>query len=73
MAAGTKLVLTFLDSIGAKRDFTFKYARANATAAHIKTLAQTIIANGSIFTNIPVTARKAVLETTTETDVDISE
>ena len=73
MAAGTKLVLTFIDDIGAERDFIFSYARANATAAHIKTLAQTIIANGSIFTHIPVRAKKASLLTTTETEVDISE
>ena len=73
MAAGTTLVLTFIDDIGAERDFIFRYAKPAATAANIRLAAQTIIANGSIFTHVPVTAKSAKLVTTTETDVDISE
>ena len=72
MAIGTKLVITFIDDIGASRNYSFNYAKANATAANIKLLAQTMIANGSIFTHIPVTASSATLVTTTETDVDIN-
>ena len=72
MAAGTTLVITFLDGYSTERNFSFKYAKPAATAANIKTLAQTIIANGSIFAHIPVTAKSAKLVTTTETDVDIN-
>ncbi len=73
MAAGTKLVITFLDTTGTERIFSFRYAKMNATDAQVKTLVQTIIANGSIFTHVPVKAKSAILATTTETTMDISE
>ena len=73
MAAGSTLVITFVDAYSTERNFSFKYAKPAATAANIRLAAQTIIANGSIFTHVPVTAKSAKLVTTTETDVDISE
>ena len=72
MAAGTTLVITFLDGYGTERNFSFRYAKANATASQIKQAAQAIITNGSIFTHVPVTAKSAKLVTATETTVDIS-
>lgn len=73
MAAGTTLVITFVDGNSKERNFSFKYAKPAVTDAQAKTLVQTIIANGSIFTHIPVTAKSAKLVTTTETAMDISE
>ena len=73
MAAGTKLVMTFLDGLNEERNFSFSYAKASASAANIKALAGLIITNGSIFQHVPVTAKSAKLVTTTETGIDISD
>lgn len=73
MAVGTKLIITFLDASSTERNFTFNYAKSNATTQNIKALAQGLITNGSIFTNVPVTAKSAKLVVSTETDIDISD
>ena len=73
MAAGTKLVITFVDADSANRNFSFNYAKSGATTANIKALANGIVANGSIFEHVPVTPKSAKLVTTTEANVDITD
>ena len=73
MAAGCKLVMTFLDSTGTERDFSFNYAKSDASNANIKALAQGIVTNGSIFTHVPVTAKRAKLVVVSETDIPVTD
>jgi len=71
MAAGTQLKMIFETGYGEKT-WTFKYAKPAATAANIKELGNTMIANGSIYHYPPLQLVKAQLETTTGTTVDVS-
>ena len=71
MAAGTHLKMVFETGFGQKT-WTFKYAKPSATAANIKDLGNTMIANGSIYNFPPLQLVSAQLETTTITQVDVS-
>ena len=73
MASGCKLVMTFVDANGTNRDFVFNYAKSSATVENIKALAQGIITNGSIFENVPVSAKSAKLLVTSETTIDVAD
>lgn len=68
----TKLVLTFAGSNGTTATHNFNYADPEATTASVKALVNGIIANGSIYANVPVTAKSAKVVTTTETAYDLS-
>ncbi len=68
----TKLVLTFAGSNGTTTTHSFNYANPEATAANVKTLVNGIIANGSIYANIPQIAKGAKTVTTTEAAYDLS-
>ena len=68
---GSRLVLTFGTS-DSTTTHSFSYANADATAANVKALANGIIANGSIYAKIPLTAKSAKIVTTTETDYNLS-
>ena len=72
MAAGTKLVCTFVTSDGSSETFTFNYAKPGATTANVKALMNTIIANGEIFAKVPVTAKDARTITTSENEYNLS-
>lgn len=72
MAAGTKLVLTFENASGSSVSMSYNYADSSADVADVKALVNGIIANGSIFVNVPVTAKGAKRVTTTETEYDLS-
>ena len=71
--ADCKLVITFVDADNANRDFTFNYAKSNASTANIKALANGLITNGSIFEHVPVTAKTAKLVVTNETTIDVTD
>ncbi|MBQ6970747.1 MAG: DUF2922 domain-containing protein [Synergistaceae bacterium] len=73
MAAGTKLVLGFENSSGNAVSMSFNYAKPSATTAQVKALMSGIITNGSIFENVPVTAKSAKTVTTTENVYDLDE
>lgn len=72
MAAGSKLVLEFQNSYGKTIVHTFFYAKASVTNDQVKTLMDTIISNGSIFSDVPVTKVSAKLVTTTENNFSLS-
>ena len=72
MAAGSKLVLEFQDSLGDTIVHTFPYAKAGVTAAQVKTLMDTIISNGSIFYSKPATKVSAKIIFTTESNFSLS-
>ena len=73
MAAGCKLVITFIDTTSTERDFVFNYAKSSATPTQIKAVAQGLIENGSIFENVPVSAKSAKLVVTSETTIDVAD
>ena len=72
MASGVKLVLGFKTSNDKNVIFSFNYAKPSATAAQVKNLMNGIITNGSIFTNVPVTAVSATQVVTEENEYDLS-
>ena len=72
MAESTKLVFGFETSTGKSMTLSYNYAKPAASAANVKALANGIIANGSIFANVPVTAKSAKNVTTSEHEYDLS-
>ena len=71
MAEGTRLVLGFETNTGSNVVFTYSYAKPSATLANVKALMNGIIANGSIFTKVPATAKSAKTITTSENVYDL--
>ena len=72
MAIGTRLVMVFQDATNTDRTFSFGYIDPQASVANVKNVVQSIIDNGDIFANVPLTAKSAKLVTTTETDINIT-
>ena len=72
MAITTKLQLNFAKENGNSMSLSFNNARQDASNANIKTLCETIVANGAIYENVPVAIRSANIITTSTTPVDLS-
>ncbi len=72
MAESTKLVLGFQNASGTSMTLSYNHAKASATTAQVKALMNGIIANGSIFANVPATAKSAKIVETTESEYDLS-
>ena len=72
MATTTKIVLDFAKANGSTCTQTYEHARQDVSNANIKSLMQGIVANGAIFTNVPVAIKAAKIVTTDTTDVDLS-
>ena len=72
MAAGVKLVCTFVTSNGGTEVFTFNYAEPGARTSDVKALMNAIIANGEIFAKVPVAAKDARTVTTSENEYNLS-
>ena len=68
----TKLVLTFIGSDDKNVKLNYNYVDTEVEQSDIQTLTQTIITNGSIFTNPPVKAKKATISVTTNTDIPLN-
>ena len=73
MAAGTNLILEFADAASNSVFFFFPFADDEASTSSIKNAMNTIIANGSIFLNPPVSIKSAKAVITSETEFDLSE
>lgn len=73
MAAGTKLVLEFLDSDDRTVQFSFARAKPSAGLANVKALMAGMIANTEIFARTLVSAKSAKEVTTSENVYDISD
>ncbi len=67
-----KLQLKFTDSNDKNISFNYSHAKANPTAANVKSLMQGIITNNAIFQKTPSAMVAANLITTTTTSIDIS-
>ncbi|MBQ3347453.1 MAG: DUF2922 family protein [Synergistaceae bacterium] len=72
MASGNQLILEFENSNGEPIVFRFNYAKQSASLANINALMQAIIDNGSIFKDVPVTAKSAKTIFTTENNYNLS-
>lgn len=73
MAAGTKLVFSFGNALGNTINYSYNYGDANTATSDIKTAMNTMITNGTIFRNVPVSIKGAKAVVTTETEFDLSE
>ena len=73
MASGVQLVLGFETEYGSNMVLTFNYAKPSAGLANVKALMSGIIANGSIFANVPAAAKSAKEVITTESIYDLSD
>lgn len=73
MADGRKLVLTFATDEGKSMTMSFKYMKSNIVTLDVQNLVDTILANKSIFENVPAIAKSAKLVTTTETIYSLSD
>lgn len=67
----SKIVITFATDNGDK-NFTYNHASTEATSTQVKTFITAMITNGSIFQNVPLSAKAAKIVTTTENEYDLS-
>lgn len=72
MASTTKGVLTFSTANGDK-NFSYPEFDPEASTARVKALGAAIVANGSIFENVPTAFTAAKIVTTEEQEYDLSE
>lgn len=73
MAAGTKIVFIFGNADGNTLNFSYNYGDEEAEVSDIKTAMNTMITNGDIFRNVPVSIKGAKAVVTSETEFDLSE
>lgn len=73
MAAGTKIVFSFGNALGNTINYSYNYGNASAAASTIKNAMNTMITNGAIFKNVPVSIKGAKAVVTSETEFDLSE
>lgn len=68
----TKLQFQFSTSDGSKFNQSYNYVNPSVSTPAVRALASGIVANGSIFKKVPLSALSAKLVTTTETVIDLS-
>ena len=73
MAAGTKIVFSFGNASGNTINYSYNYGDASTSASDVKTAMNTMITNGVIFRNVPVSIKGAKAVVTSETEFDLSE
>lgn len=71
MAITNKLSLTFATQTGSSSTLSFKYANPNVASAKVKALINGIISNGSLWANVPVSAKSAKIVIIDEEKFDI--
>lgn len=70
MAIVTVLKLK-MGTLSGVKTFTFKYAKSNVTSEQVRTLAQALITNGSIYASPPQVLQSAVVEQTDTTQIEV--
>ena len=66
-----KIVFTFADSNGKEFTLSYSYAANEIEQSDITALKNAIIANGSIFANVPVTCKSIVVYDITATSYEV--
>ena len=69
----SKLVINFITDTGKNARFVYAYADKDAEKNDIKALVNGIIANGSIFQNVPIAVQSVQIISTNTTNIDISD
>ena len=72
MAAGTKIIFSFGNAVGNTVNYSYNYGDAETTASAVKAAMNTMITNGAIFKNVPMSIKGAKAVVTTETEFDLS-
>lgn len=72
MATNAKLQLKFGTADGVKT-WSFSNAKINPSSSNVKTLVNTILANGSIYRYQPLEVRTASVVVTNETFIDLED
>lgn len=72
MAAGVKLQLKF-GTMAGEKVWNFSRAKQNVTTAQVKALMTSMISNGAIYQEPPLTMRSAKVIVTTEDEFDLSD
>ena len=72
MAISTRLSLDFTKSNGDLINITYGNIKQDVSAANVKALMEGIVANGSIFENVPAAIKSAKIITTEATAVNLS-
>ena len=72
MAAGSRIIFEFADASGDSIFFTYNYGDDDASTSAVKNAMNTIIANGDIFTHVPVAIKGAKAVITSEVNFDLS-
>ena len=73
MASGTILLFEFADASNNSIFFSFNYGNDDADVHDIKNAINTIIDNGSVFTNPPVAIKSAKAVITSDYEFDLSD
>ncbi len=73
VSTSSKLVISFVDEEDKNFNVSFANAKADATAAQVKNLADTMLSNAEIFQRPMVSKSGAKMVTTTETDIEIND
>ena len=73
MASGTKIVFSFGNASGNTVNYSYNYGDDDAASADVKAAMNTMITNGAIFKNVPVSIKGAKAVITTESEFDLSE
>lgn len=60
-----------MGTLSGVKTFTFKYAKSSVTAEQVRTLAQALITNGSIYVNPPQVLQSAIVEQTDTTQIEV--
>lgn len=70
MASGIAIKLTF-DTMRGSKTWTYNHAKPSATAEQVRTAAQAMIDNGSVYEYVPVRLTKALKVVTEESAYEI--
>ena len=73
MSAGTKIVFSFGNALGNTVNYSYNYGNSEATASSVRNAMNTMITNGVVFRNVPMSIKGAKAVVTSETEFDLSE
>ncbi len=73
MAAGTKIIFEFKNAAGNTVRHSYNYGNAEATSSSVRGYMTAAITNNSIFKNPPTAISRAIVQVTSETEINISE
>lgn len=73
MAEGTKLRLTFVDTDASTMSLNYNYADSSVSTSDVRVLMNAMIDNNDIFERKPAVIKNAMVITTTETTIPVTD